>query len=128
MPSLGMEFVKLTTLDWTVEQLKRVFWSGDHFSLWQSDVQVWVWRMPGECYLCNCIVPTMKFSGGGIMVWGRFSGFWLGSLYPVKCNLNGATYQDILDNAMLLTFWQQFGEVPFLFRNDWSPILGLSLA
>ncbi len=38
----------------------------------QSDAQVRVWQITGECYLTNCIVP--KFVAGGIMVCGCFSG------------------------------------------------------
>ena len=55
--------------------------------------------MPGDHYLPKCIVLTVKFGGGGIMVWGCFQG--LGPLVPVKGDVNATTYKDILDNYML---------------------------
>ena len=56
------------------------------------------------------------------MVWGCFSGVVLGPLVPVKGSLKVSVYQDILDNVILLTLWEQFGDGPFLFQHDCVPV------
>ena len=96
---------------WTLEQ-----WKG--FTIWQSDRRIWVRRMPEELYLPECIVSTVKFGGGGIMSWGCFLWFRLGSLVPVKGNNTVTACNYILDNSVLATLWQQFGKGPFLFQHD----------
>ncbi|GFV94436.1 QLQ domain-containing protein [Trichonephila clavipes] len=54
---------------WTVDMWKTVLWSDEsHFTVWQSDGCVW--RMSGERFFSDCIVPTVKLGGGSTMVWG----------------------------------------------------------
>lgn len=107
---------------WTLEQWKSVLWSDEsRYQLWRSDGRVWVWRMPGERFIQDCVVPTVKFGGGGIMVWSCFSWYGLGPLVLVRGNMNAEAYQTVLDNAALPTLWAHFGTGPYLFQHDNAP-------
>ena len=53
---------------------------------------------------------------------GCLSGDGLGPLVPVKGTLNASAHQEMLDNSMLPTLWEQFGDGPFLFQHDCAPV------
>ena len=95
---------------WTLEQWRRILWTDEsHFSIWESDGWVWVWRLPGLRYLSDCIVQSVKFGGEGITLWGCFSGAGLGPLVQVKGTLNASAYKEMLDNSMIPTLWEVWG-------------------
>ncbi|KAK3511999.1 hypothetical protein QTP70_027631 [Hemibagrus guttatus] len=53
-----------------------------------------------------------------LMLEGSQKRVGLGPLVPMKGTLNASAYQDILDNFMLPTLWEQFGDGSFLFQHD----------
>ncbi|KAJ8887614.1 hypothetical protein PR048_013831 [Dryococelus australis] len=60
----------------------------------------------GEWLLPECIVPTRKFGGGGVMCGACFTAFDVGLLGFVCGSMNTETYCNILDNEMLPTVWR----------------------
>jgi hypothetical protein len=61
-------------------------------------------------YLPSYVVPTVKFGGGGITMWGCFSWNGLGPLVILHGNLNTEGYKDILTHCVLPTVEDQFGD------------------
>jgi hypothetical protein len=72
----------------------------------------------GEFLEPACIVPTVKFVGGGITVWGCFSLNGLGHLIILDGNVNVEGYKDILTHCILSTGEDQFSGDDCLYQHD----------
>ena len=55
------------------------------------------------------------------LVWSCFSWYGLGPLQIVHGTLNSECYKDILDNRVVPTLWQFFGNVDSYFQDDNAP-------
>src|SRR5215813_2940163 len=81
--------------------------------------------MSGERLLPQCIVSTVKFGGGGVMVWSCFSWYVLQIIHGT---FNFERYKDILDNRVVPTLRQFFGNDDCFCQNDNSPCFSLCQA
>lgn len=85
---------------WTRVDWSAVLWTDEsRFTMFQSDGPTFVRRRHGEQLRDDCVVPTFKFGGGGIMMWGAMSYRWTAFLTRVTGNLNAVGYIDILGNS-----------------------------
>jgi transposase len=96
---------------WDEEDWKTVIWSDEsRFTLFMNDRRVRVWRLPKERYDVECIVPTVKHGGGGVMVWGCFTWNCLGPLIRLEGAVNSRKYIDEVLEPHLIPFMKSFGE------------------
>ncbi|KAF2368255.1 Transposase Tc1-like [Trinorchestia longiramus] len=61
-----------------------------------------VWRQRNEEYKPKCTIPTVKFGGGSIMVWGCISSLRVGKLHIIEGTKNGRKYCEILEEQLQL--------------------------
>ena len=93
--------IALAHVDWTWVDLSIVLWSDEsRFTPFQNDGRVFV-RRPHEAYRNSCVVPILKFGGGGLTVWGAMLHRETGFLTPLKGNLNKDGYLDVLRNSAI---------------------------
>jgi len=80
--------------------VRASFWQHGHATqLFQTDGSTFVRRRHGETLHQDCVAPTVKYGGGGIMMWGAMSYNGTAFLTKVNGNLNGAGYINILENS-----------------------------
>ncbi|KAF2351812.1 Transposase Tc1-like [Trinorchestia longiramus] len=59
------------------------------------------WRQQNEEYKPDCTIPTVKFGGGSIIVWGCFSSSWVDKVHIIEGTMNGRKYCEILEEQLL---------------------------
>ena len=83
MPSIGLSGVELAAI-----------------GLWSSGI--WVWWMPGKRFLSECIVPTVKFGGGGKIVLGSLGK----ALSSFSMTISPCTKRGPYSNGLSRSVWK----------------------
>lgn len=110
--------------DWTIEQWRNVIFSDESpFTLLPRSGRIYVRRRANERFLPPCLIPTLKFGGGKIQVWGCFSYTKVGPLKRIEGKLTGAKYREILKNHMapFLREMKRDKHTEFIFQHDNDP-------
>lgn len=105
---------------WTAEQWKSVLFSDEStFTVQNHSGNNWVRRRPGEEYLPQCILPTIKHPTS-VMVWGCFAASGPGRLHVIEGTMNAKKYIDVLHGTMLPS-GQQLFPGRWTFQQDNAP-------
>jgi transposase len=101
---------------------EKVLWSDESkFNLFRSDGKSMVWRTPGEEFDPKCTVPTVKYNGGSVMVWGCFARSGVGNLYFIDGILDRFRYREILEENLLRSAQKLGLDEQFVFQHDNDP-------
>jgi hypothetical protein len=109
--------------DWTVRKWRSVIWSDEsRFTIFNNDGPGRVWRTPGTRFNIKNLVPSVKFCGGELMMWGCFSGKGLGPLVKVDGKMNRFDYIKILEKRLLPLIKEEFNCRGYWFQDDNAPV------
>lgn len=115
-----LEFAKKHR-NWTIDQWKSVLWTDESkFEIFGSRRRQYVRRKVGQRLDQRCIMPTVKFGGGSIMVWGAFSFDGVGELVKIDGIMNKQSYHRILQNVAIPSGIGLIG-YGFVFQQDNDP-------
>ena len=110
-------------INWTIDDWMRVLWSDEtKMNMYQSDGKVYVWKKPEEPHSDRTTVPTVKFGGGNLMVWGCMGWNGVGQLVEVQGNMDANQYVEILEENLEESFGDlDFPEGTRYFQQDNDP-------
>jgi transposase len=109
--------------NWSMKKWKRVIWSDEtRFNVFGSDGRQYAWKKPGERLSDRLVSPTVKFNGGGIMVWGCMTYYGVGYLCRIDTTLDSKLYVDILNYELRKTIkWYRLKPRKVIFQHDNDP-------
>ena len=104
---------------WTASDWSRVIFSDEsRFLLFRNDGRPFVRRRPGEAYRDDCVQPTVKHGGGGVMVWGCMSESGVGELKLVIGRMCAKDYVSLLRGALPASVRSLGLEGDYTFQQD----------
>ncbi|CAF1233788.1 unnamed protein product [Didymodactylos carnosus] len=105
-----------------------VVWSDESkFNLFGSDGKGVVWRSRKEEFDPKCTLPTVKYGGGSVIVWGCFTEKGVGKLYILDRIMDRFYYREILKKNLIPSIQQLSLGTNFTFMHDNDPKHTLAL-
>jgi hypothetical protein len=90
--------------DWTVADWKRVIWSDEtKINRFGSDGRKWIWKKAGSALTDQHVEGTVKYGGGGLMIWGCMTAQGVGYACRIDGRMDATLYVNILDDELLQT-------------------------
>ena len=84
----------------TANMWKKVLWS-DETKIFGLNAKRYVWRKTNTAHHPEHTIPTVKYGGSSIMLWGCFSSAGTGKMVKVDGKMDGAKYREILEENLL---------------------------
>lgn len=108
---------------WTVEDWRRVVFSDESkINIWGSDGVEFYWNLPGGPLQPHHVIPTVKYGGGSLMVWGCMTSRGVGSIGDIYGKMNAAGYINILKTKLEESLNRRgIDENNFIFQQDNDP-------
>ncbi|KAL1916315.1 uncharacterized protein VTP21DRAFT_5932 [Calcarisporiella thermophila] len=108
---------------WTIEDWSRVIFSEEcQIRIFGNERREWFWKKRNEPLQERHIQPTIKHSGGSIMMWGYTTSYGIGRAYRIIENLNAEIYSRILDQEMIATLQlYNLSKQEIVFQHDNDP-------
>jgi transposase len=109
--------------DWTVDDWKRVIFSDESkITRLGSSGRKWVWKWPNSSIQDRHVLPSVKFGGGSIMVWGCMTASGPGFLCKIDTTLDAELYCRILGGELQQTLeWYGLKDDQVVFQHDNDP-------
>lgn len=111
------KYVNMPISFWT-----NIIWTDESkFELQQLKKKHQVWRKRNETYKKSFIIPTVKFGGGSLKVWGCFSWNGIGTLALIDEIMNAEKYIEILNENLKMAVLKIGIDEGFVFQQDNDP-------
>ena len=87
---------------WALDRWKCVLCLESKWEIFSSNRHIFVRRSVGKWMISTCVVPTVKYWGGGVMVFGCFAGDTGYYLFRIQGTLNQHGYHSILQRYAMV--------------------------
>ncbi|GFY27611.1 transposable element Tcb1 transposase [Trichonephila clavipes] len=106
---------------WTIKDWEKVIFSDEsQFCISGDQSSAYVRRRTHEEFSPQCLNPTVRYPTK-VMVWGCMSSHGVGRLHIVSGTVKAMNYIEILQNKLLPTTRDLFGNQSWVFQDDNSP-------